>query len=237
MIHCNCFVFMIIFCCVCSMSSAQDAAPATQPAPDYSSRILTPPAPPTPRINGPRIYGQRPGRPFLYTIPATGDRPMTFSASGLPDGLKLDPLTGRITGAVAEAGEFKVTLTAKNDRGEDQKPLKIVIGDKISLTPPMGWNSWNCWAWTVDQEKVLRSAHALVNSGLMNHGWTYINIDDTWQGDPDPQTLALKPNERFPDMKALCDQVHDMGLKIGIYSTPWMGSYAMFQGGSATNPE
>src|SRR5882724_3918781 len=55
--------------------------------------ILTPPAPATPRINGPDVFGVRPGSPFLYTIPATGDRPMTFSADNLPRGLKLDSET------------------------------------------------------------------------------------------------------------------------------------------------
>src|SRR3954467_14838192 len=82
-----------------------EAQPTPKPAPDNTSRILTPPAPATPRINGARIYGQRPGRPFLFTIPATGERPMTFTAQGLPDGLKIDESTGRITGSVKAAGE------------------------------------------------------------------------------------------------------------------------------------
>ena len=53
--------------------------------------ILTPPVPATPRINGAGVFGVRPGSPFLYTIPATGERPMTFSAKGLPAGLAVDP--------------------------------------------------------------------------------------------------------------------------------------------------
>ena len=45
--------------------------------PDTLSKyILTPKAPDTPRINGAMIFGIRPGSPFLYTIPATGIRPM-----------------------------------------------------------------------------------------------------------------------------------------------------------------
>jgi alpha-galactosidase len=73
-------------------------------------------------------------------------------------------------------------------------------------------------------------------SGLADHGWSYINIDDTWQGARDPQTRALQPNEKFPDMKALADAVHGLGLKLGIYSTPWITSYATYAGGSADNP-
>ena len=215
------------------------AASSEQPAsPDANSRILTPPAPATPRINGPRIYGQRTGHPFLYTIPATGDRPIVFSANGLPDGLKIDQKTGRISGVVASAGEFKVTLQAKNDRGTDEKPLKIVIGDEIALTPPMGWNSWNCWGSQVSAEKVLQSAHGMADSGLINHGWTYINIDDAWQADQrGGEFHAIQGNEKFPDMKGLCDEIHNLGLKVGIYSTPWTISYAGHVGGSSENDD
>jgi alpha-galactosidase len=214
------------------------SAPTTKPVPlPMAADILTPEAPATPRINGPKIYGERPGRPFLYTIPATGDRPMTFSADGLPNGLTVDAKTGRITGSIADAGEHKVMLRAKNEKGDAELPFKIVIGDKIALTPPMGWNSWNCWAGAVDQDKVLRSAHAMAKSGLVNHGWTYINIDDTWQGDRDKESKALQGNKKFPDMKALCDEIHSLGLKAGIYSTPWITSYATHPGGSADNPD
>jgi alpha-galactosidase len=188
-----------------------------------------------PRINGPGVYGQRPGRPFLYTIPATGDRPMTFAVDNLPEGLKLDPQTGRITGSVANAAEYKVTLRATNQRGSAEKPFRVVIGDTIALTPPMGWNSWNCWARDVDQEKVLASARAMAKSGLINHGWTYINIDDAWQGKRGGEFNGIQPNEKFPDIRGLADEIHNMGLKIGIYSTPWVTSYAGFIGGSADN--
>ena len=58
--------------------------------------IRTPKAPATPRINGPGIFGVRPGHPFFYHIPVTGDRPMEYSVSGLPAGLKLDAKTGLI---------------------------------------------------------------------------------------------------------------------------------------------
>jgi alpha-galactosidase len=206
-------------------------------APDYSSFILTPPAPATPRINGPTIFGVRQDAPFLYTIPATGDRPMTFSIDNLPGGLSVDSATGQITGSLKKKGEYTVVFHAKNAKGEDQKKFRIVVGRKIALTPPMGWNSWNCWAWTVNQDKVLRSARAIISSGLINHGWTYINIDDTWQGQRTGADHALQGNERFPDMKGLCDEIHGLGLKAGIYSTPWISSYGRYPGESSDNPD
>ena len=62
-----------------------------------------------PRINGPRVYGARPGRPFQYYIPVTGQRPLTYAAQGLPARLTLDTKTGIITGRVAQVAElFKV---------------------------------------------------------------------------------------------------------------------------------
>src|SRR5580700_477072 len=86
-----------------------------------SPDIRTPPAAHTPRINGPGIFGVRPGHPFLYHIPATGDRPMAYSADGLPDGLQLDANNGNLTGMLANEGQFVITLHAKNSLGEDQK--------------------------------------------------------------------------------------------------------------------
>lgn len=202
-------------------------------APDMDGYILTPPVSKRPRVNGPSIFGARSGAPFLYAIPASGLRPMTFSVENLPTGLAVDAKTGRITGSLRVNGTYEVTLGAHNELGSSTKKFRIVIGEKISLTPAMGWNSWNSWAATVDQEKVLRSARALVSSGLANHGWSYINIDDGWQGLRSSRDGALTANEKFPDIKALCDEIHELGLKVGIYSTPWITSYAGFAGGSS----
>ena len=199
--------------------------------------ILTPPPPPTPRINGPTIFGVRPHAPFLYTIPVTGDRPITYSVDALPDGLTVDPATGRITGKIAAAGEYPVVFRATNALGAAEKKFRIVCGDRIALTPPLGWNSWNSWAGSVDQDKVLRSARALVSSGLADHGWTYVNIDDTWQGERGGPHHAILGNEKFPDMKQLCDDVHALGLKIGIYSSPWITTYAGYRGGSSDDAQ
>ncbi|HYK89630.1 MAG TPA: putative Ig domain-containing protein [Acidobacteriota bacterium] len=193
--------------------------------------ILTPKPPPESRINGAKIFGVRPGSPFMFTIPATGNRPMTFAGENLPGGLYLDASTGQITGTLSRRGAYLVTLKASNSLGEARRSLKIVCGDTLALTPHMGWNSWYVWENHVTDKIIRDAADAMVSSGMINHGYMYVNIDDCWAvkpGSSDP-TLAgeprdamgkVNPNQRFPDMKALTDYIHSRGLKAGIYSSP-----------------
>lgn len=186
---------------------------------DQVPYILTPKPGDEPKINGAKVVGVRPGKPFLFYVPVTGVRPMTYEAKNLPQGLSLGINSGIITGKVVQKGDYKVTLIAKNSKGETTRDLLIKVGDQIMLTPPMGWNSWNCWGLSVDQEKVVQSAHVFKDKGLMNHGWAFINIDDGWQAKRDSKGEIL-PNEKFPDMKALGDSLHKLGLKFGTYSSP-----------------
>jgi alpha-galactosidase len=229
--------------------------PKTLSAIKEEAVILTPKSGPQPRINSTRVVGVRPGHDLLYTIAATGDRPMKFSADNLPTGarsashkraewwspafaadnqsggLQLDPQTGRITGRLNTPGTYWVTLHARNAVGQAARTLKIVCGPQIGLTPALGWNSWNCFASAVTADKVKAAADAMVASGLINHGWTYINIDDYWEVHRDSKDPTLQgpqrdasghiiPNPRFPDMKGLADYVHAKGLRIGLYSSP-----------------
>lgn len=195
--------------------------------------ILTPPVGKAPQINSAPVFGARPGNPFLYTIAASGEKPLSFSASNLPAGLQLDAKTGIITGRVKQRGVYQVWLKAKNSVAESVKQLRIKIGDTIALTPPMGWNGWNSWAREIDQEKVIASANAMVKMGLADHGWTYINIDDAWQGQRAGKYHAIQPNDKFPSFKKMADDIHGLGLKLGVYSTPWITSYAGYPGGSS----
>ena len=89
----------------------------------------------------------------------------------------------------------------------------------LALTPPMGWNSWNKFQCNVDENMIRQQADAMVLSGMKDAGYTYINIDDCWQGDRDSLGFIHPDAKRFPSgMKALADYVHSKGLKIGIYS-------------------
>jgi alpha-galactosidase len=203
--------------------------PVTIPIPREQAVILTPKPSDAPRINGPAIFGVRPGHPFFYHIPVTGQKPISLAVGGLPDGLQLDSARGEITGVVAQRGEYTVKFEASNAKGRSAKLFKIVVGDTIGLTPPMGWNSWNCFAQAVDDVKIRAAAAAMVDSGLIDHGWMYINIDDCWEGTRDGNGM-IQPNEKFPDMKALADDVHAHGLKIGIYSSPGPKTCGGFEG-------
>jgi alpha-galactosidase len=152
--------------------------------------IRTPLPSPVPRINGASIYGVRPGHPFLYRIPTTGKRPLHFTAKDLPHGLKLDASTGIVTGAIARQGTYTVRFEASNGLGKSERTFKIVAGDQLALTPPMGWSTWYMAYTNISEQMVRAQADALVSSGLADHGYSYINIDDGWNRKPGPSARS-----------------------------------------------
>jgi alpha-galactosidase len=166
------------------------------------------------------VTGATPGRWFQFLIPASGDGPLTFTARNLPAGLTLDSKTGIISGRLKSAGRHVVDVAVTGPKAKATAQLTIVGADhSLALTPPLGWNSWNVWGGTVTDAKVRAAADGLVSSGLAAQGYTYVNIDDAWEG-PRDANGEITSNEKFPDMKALADYVHSKGLKIGIYSSP-----------------
>ena len=95
----------------------------------------------------------------------------------LPEGLSIDSKTGVITGKMDQPGTHVVDLVVSNSLGTARHPFRIVVGEQIGLTPPMGWNSWYECSEGVSAEKIKAVADAFVKSGLRDHGLTYINID------------------------------------------------------------
>jgi alpha-galactosidase len=205
---------------------------------------LTPPPGAAPQINGPRIYGCRPNHPFLYRIPCTGQRPIRFTAHSLPPGLTLNEGTGVISGASPrKGGDYIVTLHARNSRGVAERKFKIVVGDTLALTPPMGWNHWYTYYNRISDRLFRSAADTMIASGMADFGYQYVNIDDCWMNKPgsdDPMLSgaerdasgAIRPNQNFPDLKALTEYIHTRGLKAGIYTSPgpltcgrYVGSY------------
>lgn len=218
-------------CCFTLSASALAQAEYFSPALTNGAVILTPRPGPAPRINGPEVYGARPGHPFIYRIPTQGERPMEFSARFLPRGLRLNASTGIITGLTPRAGSYTVTLFARNQYGKDSRVFKIESGETIALTPPMGWNDWYAFKRGITEAKMRQAADILVSSGMADAGYAYVDIDDCWMNGEDKKDPMqngpfrdaqgnILPNKHFPDMKALTDYIHAKGLKAGIYSSP-----------------
>ena len=200
-------------------------------SPVEPSIILTPLPSANVRINGAKIFGVRPGSPFLFKIPATGKKPLKYEVLNLPEGLACNPETGMITGSLSTKGEYLTTFRVSNELGSAERTFKIVCGETLALTPHMGWNSWYVWENHVTDRIMRNAADAMVSSGMIDHGYMYVNIDDCWAVKPGSADSTLmgeqrdkggmiNPNRRFPDMKALTDYIHSKGLKAGIYTSP-----------------
>jgi alpha-galactosidase len=145
---------------------------------------------------------------------------MNFIVKNLPQGISLDTVMGILSGKLLDAGTTQCQIKVQNQYGLSQKNIMIISGiDTLCLTPPMGWNHWNIWGISINDEKVKRAADAMVGAGLADFGYQFINIDDGWQGKR-AKDGEITSNFKFPDMKALGDYIHARGLKFGIYSSP-----------------
>jgi alpha-galactosidase len=185
----------------------------------------------TPRINVPAKLGVRPGNAFFLTLPIEGHE-LNLHCTGLPPGVSFNNSNASLSGKIDMPGCWELTLHAENSAGYSERKVQLIAGKEIQLTPPMGWNSWYCFSESVSDLRIRETALAMKERGLSCHGWNHINIDDCWQGVRGGKYGALQGNERFPDMKGLADYIHSLGLRFGIYSTPWISSYAGFRGGS-----
>lgn len=108
--------------------------------------------------------------------------------------------------------------------------------DKVALTPPMGWNSWDVYGASVTEEEVKRNADYMAEY-LKEYGWEYIVVDIQWyepgaysceyrpftELEMDEYSRLMPAVNRFPSsaggigFKALADYVHNLGLKFGIH--------------------
>ena len=108
---------------------------------------------------------------------------------------------------------------------------------KYALTPPMGWNSWDCFGTTVTEQEVKANADYMADH-LKAYGWEYIVIDGRWYVENptthgyNEQNAIIKidsygrfmpASNRFPSsaggkgFKPLADYIHSKGLKFGIH--------------------
>ncbi|KAF8160647.1 glycoside hydrolase superfamily [Crassisporium funariophilum] len=124
------------------------------------------------------------------------------------------PAAGTLTGIAASAPTTPpTTLTGK--------------------LPALGWNSWNAYAGNINEAKILAAANQFISLGLKDAGYQYVNIDDCWaQMARDASTRRMVPDAtKFPNgIVGLANQIHALGLKIGIYSDAGTNTCAGFPG-------
>jgi len=187
--------------------------------------------PSAPRINGAMAVGNRPGTPFLYSVAVTGKHPLLISVKGLPAGLSFNEKTGVISGVPEKRGNYYIQLSAKNSAGSARRTLRILVGDTLALTPPMGFLSWNVIQGLISETVVKEIADAFVKYGLRDEGYQYIVMDDCWAGYRDKNGNIHPDSMRFPHgIKALSDYLHARGLKFGLYSSPGAVTCAGYPG-------
>ena len=123
-------------------------------------------------------------------------------------------------------GNYPFTIVCKNALGETKKQVTFEIKkDTVCLTPLLGWTSWNAYAYQVTQEDVERTASQMLDLGIAEYGYSYINTDSGWQGQYGGKYDAIMPNAKFPDIKGMVDRLHEKGFKCGIYSTPMLNAF------------
>ena len=114
--------------------------------------------------------------------------------------------------------------------------MSLAAADTLAPTPPMGWNSWDCYGTTVNEAEVKANAGYMA-SKLKKHGWQYIVVDIQWS-DASAKAHGYRPNaelamdeygrlipaaNRFPSsangagFQPLADSIHKLGLKFGIH--------------------
>ncbi|MBR2850237.1 MAG: NPCBM/NEW2 domain-containing protein [Clostridia bacterium] len=123
-----------------------------------------------------------------------------------------------------------------DDPGKDDPVIPPVEEDDgPRKTPIMGWASWNAYHPNISEAKILSQAEKLVEYGLANLGYTFVNIDDGWQYGRVDGVVQIN-EERFPNgMKYMSDTLHSMGLKAGIYSDVGRNTCGAMHSGESQN--
>jgi hypothetical protein len=182
-------------------------------------------APARPRLRPPFVVGSRPTTPLVFAIPATGQAPLNFTATGMPAGLTLAADTGIISGTTPAAGSYPIVVTLKSGDSTATATYTLTAGDTLSLTPPTGWNSYDSFGASVTEQDMLDQATA-VRKYLQPYGWNTVVIDYRWYepGLPiDANGRYLPATSKYPSatggtgFKALADKIHAMGLSFGIH--------------------
>lgn len=117
----------------------------------------------------------------------------------------------------------------KKEKIDSQNNAEKELKDKELKSPIMGWASWNNYRININEDLIKSQADAMLSSGLVNYGYSYINIDDGFFGGRDNNGNLLAHNERFPSgMKSLSEYIHSKGLNAGIYTDAGVNTCASY---------
>ena len=195
--------------------------------------ILTPKPGPAPASTGPASSASARGRPSSSRSP----RPASGRCASRPEVCRAACASTRRPDGSADRsplpGTHAVTLSATNRHGTASSPVPHRRGGHAGPDAPHGL------------EQLVRAGRTTSptgscgmrptpssRSGLADHGYQYVNIDDCWAVKPGAKEADLQrpeprdaegrvnANARFPDMRALTDYIHGLGLKAGIYTSP-----------------
>jgi hypothetical protein len=110
--------------------------------------------------------------------------------------------------------------------GAKEGTAKPANADNI-LPPQMGWSSWNCFRQNIDENKIREVGHALIDSGLNEYGYVYLNMDDCWQSSMRDENGRMQFDlTGFPSGPAFIKELNSLAgeeskhpLKVGLYSS------------------
>ncbi|CRG86171.1 Alpha-galactosidase [Talaromyces islandicus] len=112
--------------------------------------------------------------------------------------------------------------------------LSSVVGaldNGLAITPQLGWNTWNSFACSLNETVILNAAKRIVALGFKDLGYEYVVLDDCWSAGRNSSGYLVPDTAKFPNgIDGLAEKIHDMGLKIGIYSSAGTLTCARYAG-------
>ena len=95
------------------------------------------------------------------------------------------------------------------------------LDNGLGLTPQMGWNPWNKFGCEINETIVEETINKMVENGLKDAGYKYINLDDCWQNYTRNENgeIQIDEDKFFHRISPRVQQAHEKGLLFGLYSS------------------
>lgn len=144
-----------------------------------------------------------------------------ITVSNLPEGLQFNVERNLVEGKISTEGTYTYNVTATSGEKSFTQAFTVNVSSKlISPTPLMGWMSWNIFQGNINETNIKQTADLMVSTGLKDAGFSHVLIDDHWHAaNRAADNKPLANTSKFPSgFNSLTDYIHNLGLKVGIYS-------------------